>query len=444
MRRSNLLFSIALTGILFIVPSNARSANPDVCRSGCRYSTIQSAIDATKDRGTVLVGRGDYRENIIFPNRQITVRSIDGPQVTWIRGIRSNQHTVSYNPGKKHRVLQGFRVSGGKKGGMRIEGNGAVINCQIVNNEGPGIEIRGGTPGIYNTTINSNRASNGGGIFIERATVTIIGSTIRRNRASSYGGGIFAGSATVNLVSSAIQENQKDGIKLDKSQAYIQKSKIINNRDGRAGGIAMYDSRLIMLRSVISENSGRSGGAIYSQGNSKLTMTNCTFANNVGGMVGGIRVDSSKGYDSVIANCTVVSNAAESSDSRATGGISFMGTGGQLQVINSIVGWNTAQKSSNQSHRDLYKAGSGALTLDYSCVDYAGGVYWPLNVIKCGWPVDFVGSGDYHLKLGSKFIDAGTSDKAKYPMIPNYDIDGDRRPQGSRHDMGSDEFVGTH
>ena len=281
MRRSNFLFSIALTVILFIIPYNARSANPDVCRSGCTYSTIQSAIDATKDGGTVLVERGDYRENIVFPNRQITVRSIDGPQVTWIRGIRSNQNTVSYNPGKKHRVLQGFRVSGGKEGGMRIEGNGAVVECQIVNNEGPGIAISGGTPGIYNTTINSNRASKGGGIFIERATVTVTGSTISGNSASDEGGGVYAVGATVNLVSSAIQENQKNGIYLHNSQAYIQKSKIIDNREGSAGGIKMYLSSLKIGSSVISDNSGDMAGAIFSRGKSKLMMINCTVANNV-------------------------------------------------------------------------------------------------------------------------------------------------------------------
>jgi hypothetical protein len=49
----------------------------------------------------------------------------------------------------------------------------------------------------------------------------------------------------------------------------------------------------------------------------------------------------------------------------------------------------------------------------------------------------FVGSGDfYHLSDGSPAIDRGTSKQA-----PDLDIDGDKRPQGKRVDIGADEYV---
>jgi hypothetical protein len=49
----------------------------------------------------------------------------------------------------------------------------------------------------------------------------------------------------------------------------------------------------------------------------------------------------------------------------------------------------------------------------------------------------FVSSGDYyHLTKDSPCINRGTSRRA-----PEKDIDGDARPQGSRIDIGADEYT---
>lgn len=468
MRRSHFLFSIVLFGILLLVPYNARPAILRVCHSGCEYSTIQSAIDAaTKNGDTVQVERGSYRENIVFPDLQITISSVDGSQFTWIQGISSSGYTVSYSPGKSYRVLVGFRIAGGTKGGMLIKGNGGIVDCEVLNNVGAGIEIVGGPMSIFNTTIQRNRrASGGGGIQIRNASVYVYSSTIKRNSDSAMAGGIYGQKAKLYMVSSTLQENgvQENldfiiggGIHLLRSEAYIFNSKIIDNQCNSkvgVGGMLIYDSRVKVLKSIIIGNSGGKVGGISSNGKSKLTMTNCTVADNVGReipgslsqSVGGIKIFSQEGYDSVFSNCTVIKNVSERANDYSVGGIDHEGSG-SLSVVNSIIAWNT---SYNPDHRDLVVRGSGLKTVQYSCLGfYSGLTPWPTitKIYDCKLPMtgsNFVSPGDYHLRPGSTLIDAGTSEKTKFPMIPDIDIDGDRRPQGARHDLGSDEFIPTN
>jgi len=60
------------------------------------YATIQSAIDATKNGDTVLVSWGLYLENVTLPpgNKQITVISESGPDLTYIESELTNYYTM--------------------------------------------------------------------------------------------------------------------------------------------------------------------------------------------------------------------------------------------------------------------------------------------------------------------------------------------------------------
>lgn len=70
-------------------------------------------------------------------------------------------------------------------------------NCRLENNvtEGNGgaiyVGVEEATINLPDTVIKSNRAENGGGIYIEHIGNTINGSTISYNKATGDGGGIY-------------------------------------------------------------------------------------------------------------------------------------------------------------------------------------------------------------------------------------------------------------
>jgi parallel beta-helix repeat protein len=74
--------------------------------------------------------------------------------------------------------------------------------------------------------------------------------------------------------------------------------------------------------------------------------------------------------------------------------------------------------------------------MDFNYSDIHG--TWPGTNLIDADPL-FVGGGDYHLSLSSPCINSGTSDLVTYPYLPLDDIDGNIRPQGISHDIGSDE-----
>src|SRR5829696_3882938 len=61
------LTTAAVCASLLATAASASGAPPDVCLSGCPYSSIQTAINATAAGGTVTVGPGTFAESILIP-----------------------------------------------------------------------------------------------------------------------------------------------------------------------------------------------------------------------------------------------------------------------------------------------------------------------------------------------------------------------------------------
>jgi hypothetical protein len=160
-----------------------------VCGNGCRFSTVQGAIDAASAGDTIVICPGAYSENLTITRNVRLTGGVDG----------SGAHLTTVQAAKPAPVvrvtsasvaLHQLRITGGRgEGGgiANLAGTLEVINCLVSGN--------------------SDRNANGGGIFTT-GVLKLSGSTVSDN-AASLGGGIYAigGNALVELVNSQVRGN---------------------------------------------------------------------------------------------------------------------------------------------------------------------------------------------------------------------------------------------
>ena len=195
----------------------------------------------------------------------------------------------------------------------------------------------------------------------------------------------------------------------------LQGFTFIEGGGSEGGGIYCFYSDPYIAGCVFSKNVAYLGGGIYTE-YGFTTIANCTFVDNYAYYGGGAYFHD-YGYDyPEIFNCTFSENSANT----AGGGIHFIGGSDPLVITNCIL-WG-------DSPDEIYSS----YELDVTYSDIQGGWEGKGNIDAD--PL-FVApeEGDFHIKLDSPCIDAGT-DAGVY-----VDIDGDPRPQGHWFELGSDE-----
>jgi len=282
-------------------------------------------------------------------------------------------------------VFDGLEITGGTE-----TDGGAIFND-------------GGTVTVMNSTITNNVAgSNGGGIYNDGGTLTVTNSTITGNGAPLNGGGIYNqadGTATVDA-GSTVSDNEvgdSGGGIYSEGTLTVTGSAISGNTtvDQDGGGISNNDGTLTVEDSTISGNTagaGRSGGGIYSFG--VATITGSTVSDNTAGEDGGgIFEDGTMTVsDSVITGNTaendggglfeddgtltvIRSTISDNTAGAGGGGINF--NSGDLTVEDSAITGNTADDGGGI---DSASAGTGSVsgsTIDGNLAadNFGGGIY---------------------------------------------------------------------
>jgi len=334
------------------------------------YETIQMAIDDATNGDEIEVYPGTYKEAINFIGKVIRLYSTNGPNDTIIDGT-GNFHVVQCVSGEGvNTILEGFTITGGNANGPEWPDD-----------------------------------KNGGGLYCQDSSPTVVGCTFSGNTAN-YGGGMAScyGWPTV-------------------------------------------------INCTFKSNSGEEGGGLYNFGWSPITVTNCTFISNSSEYGGGVQND---GSIAVLTNCLFIANT-----STFVGG-GMYNLGGIPTVTNCTFSGNSAayqgggmyNYSSNPTVTNCilwndtpdeihdYDAPSSSATVTYS--DVQGGWSGTGNINLDPLFVDAIG-GDLRLSSGSPCIDKGSNDGV--PTGITTDLDGNPRVlDGDSNgtvivDMGAYEYL---
>jgi len=328
----------------FTVPPTTKIVVPD------DYLFIQDAYDTKfMDSGdTLLVMGGDYRDNFKFVEKEILIKSLYGPSITRLKPFIDTLSIVEIHKG----TLQGFTISGVRsleEPGLKAYGNAQINNCVIEKNKF-------------------------GAIISDSATVSF--SNISRN---GKGGGITL-MGICQIDNCLISYNESSGIILYGQSALVKNCRVRKNRStGTGGGIRIRCREVIILNTIIDNNSAIKGGAISSGYGTHTTFINCiVFGNSTH--------DMEDGHFAIIGN---------------------------IQIINSIIWANSIE-----SQKKLF-----AMNAFYSNIQ---GLRPALTNHNIETNPLFINpkSGDFHLQENSPCIDAG------HPGDEYRDKD------GSRNDMG--------
>lgn len=387
---ASLLVSNAPAATWYVAPGGNNGAGTNWVTA---KQTIQAAIDLAASNDTVLVSNGVYATggrvvfgtmtNRVAITNAITVRSVNGPSVTSIRGAW-NAGTTNGNAAVRcvyvgtNAVLSGFSLTNGATrsggdavreqcgGGAWCEAGAAVSNCVIAKNAAyyHGGGSYGGT--LLNCTLSSNsaRIGGGGGAFGVWSNCTLSGNT-----GGSGGGGSYAGTlshCTVSANSATYGGGCHSGT--------VQACTITGNAATYGGGSHLGD------------------------------LANCLISSNAGTYGGGA-------YGGALVNCTIIGNTATSD-----GGGSLYGT-----LENCIVYYNAAPGGPN-----WYGA-----TIGTSCTtpDPGGSGNTTNEPMTAG-------AFNPHLLAASPCVDAGNNAAAA-----GADIDDEPRIAGGTVDLGCDEYT---
>jgi hypothetical protein len=228
--------------------------------------TIQAAVDLTTDGDTVWVTNGvystggavappfslDYSTFVItnsLTNRvcitnSITVRSVNGPEVTVIRGASDNG---TNGPAAVRgafllsgSVMDGFTFTGGYTsvaeywgdcfgGGVFLRKNATLNNCILTGNSatfGGGAYVDYGT--LNNCLLTGNFSSDGGGAYVNGGTLnncTVVGNFVSEftsRRQGGWGGGVIVSAGYLNncIVWGNTAVNEDDIVVADSTVLY--------------------------------------------------------------------------------------------------------------------------------------------------------------------------------------------------------------------------------
>ena len=263
-KKYKLAISVLLIFIFALTITSASANDIDVGGDESNYTTVSEAVDNSQSGDTIHMETGNYNENNIQINHDLTISSKNNSAVT-INANYNKLFTVSKNA---KLTLIGINFINGKgDSGSIIYNNGQVTiknstfsNCEV-NGYGGVVYNNFGTLNVENSIFKNNIAeSQGGFLHNDAGKVTITNSTFTNNQAAR-GGAIYNYHGFLTIDSSKFQKNNC-------------------GKNGDLGGAIKNWGPATITNSIFEDNDGSNeGGAVYNF-YTTLTVENCKFINN--------------------------------------------------------------------------------------------------------------------------------------------------------------------
>lgn len=209
-KQYKIAISVLLVFLFVLTIASASATNIDVGGNGSDYTTVSEAVSNSQSGDNIYIETGNYNENNININHDLTISSKNSENVT----INANYNKVfTVNKNAKLTLIGINFINGKGDGGSIIYNNGQTTiknstfsNCEV-NGYGGVVFNNLGTLNVENSVFKNNIAeSQGGFLHNEAGKVTITNSTFINNQATR-GGAIYNHHGFLTIDSSIFQKN---------------------------------------------------------------------------------------------------------------------------------------------------------------------------------------------------------------------------------------------
>ncbi len=296
-----LKIAVGITMLTLLLAGSANATNLTVCPSGCVYSSIQKAINASSSGDTIQVQSGTYFENV-KANKMLTLRGIGNPVVD----ARGSGSAIMLSANGI--IIEGFTATGSASylnAGIKVISNNNTLsgnnasnnNCGIwlyysSNNTLSGNNASNNNYGIWlyyssnNTLSGNNVLNNSNGIFLD-SNWNLLGSnnnTLIGNNASNNNNGFFLRGKNNIVSGNNVSSNSNCGISLRGLNNMLSGNNASSNNNC---GFDLVSSRNNMLsdNNVLNNNKG----IFLSESSNNNTLRGNNASNNSKGiyLIGG-------------------------------------------------------------------------------------------------------------------------------------------------------------
>jgi len=391
--------------------------------------TIQAALDAIGDGGTIMVTAGTYsgegNRDLDFNGKAVQLTGYDCTIDCDATGADEHRAFHFHSGETETSVVQGFRITDGQ------HWKGGAVFCT------------NSSPKFVDCTFQGNEATDddtgGGAMYNENSSPTLEGCMFTENLAmpsASYGGAITNEGSSPTLRDCTFTGNEAwagGGIyNTDNSNPVLENCTFLNNQAVRGAGIGNSGSSPTLSRCTFTGNSASYyGGGMNNTSESNPTLTHCTFMSNSAIDGGGMANWSSS---PAVINCLFAANSAAMDGGAVCNDASF------TQLINCTIyanaspygGGIAAYDRSDVSVSNCILWGNtphqadmdaGCLSIVYSCIQGgwtgAGNVGGDPLLADADGPDNILGTedDDFSILAGSACIDAGNNSAAPPTLL---------------------------